>query len=113
MRRMLKVMKLLGAHAAHNASAKLYPQIAALFESGYGRSTARSIGFCKDWGSSPFWTGSIERRNAVVKLALTLQNDCHLPTDASTFFLHGVADLVGVSLDRTASITRRATCLSY
>ena len=41
-------------------------------------------------GSSPFWTGSIERRNAVVKLALTLQNDCHLPTDASTFFLHGV-----------------------
>lgn len=41
-------------------------------------------------GSSPYWTGAIERRNAVVRLPLTLQNDCHLPTDASTFFLHGV-----------------------
>ena len=41
-------------------------------------------------GSSPYWTGAIERRNAVVRLSLTLQNDCHLPTDASTFFLHGV-----------------------
>ncbi len=41
-------------------------------------------------GSSPYWTGAIERRNAVVRLPLALQNDCHLPTDASTFFLHGV-----------------------
>ncbi len=41
-------------------------------------------------GSSTYWTGAIERRNAVVRLPLTLQNDCHLPTDASTFFLHGV-----------------------
>lgn len=41
-------------------------------------------------GSSDYWTGAIERRNAVVRLPLTLQNDCHLPTDASTFFLHGV-----------------------
>ncbi len=41
-------------------------------------------------GSSPYWSGAIERRNAVVQLPLVLQNDCHLPTDASTFFLHGV-----------------------
>lgn len=41
-------------------------------------------------GSSPFWRGAIERRNAVVRLPLTLQDDCNLPTDASTFFLHGV-----------------------
>ena len=41
-------------------------------------------------GSSPYWTGAIERRNAVVRLSLTLQEDCHLPTDASTFFLRGV-----------------------
>lgn len=41
-------------------------------------------------GSSDYWTRAIERRNAVVRLSLTLQNDSHLPTDASTFFLHGV-----------------------
>ena len=41
-------------------------------------------------GSSPYWSGAIERRNAVVRLPLVLQNDCHLPTDASTFFMHGV-----------------------
>ncbi len=40
--------------------------------------------------SSPYWNGVIERRNSVVKLPLSLQNDCHLPTDASTFFLKGV-----------------------
>lgn len=41
-------------------------------------------------GSSTYWAGAIERRNAVVRLPLLLQDDCHLPTDASTFFLHGV-----------------------
>jgi Tol biopolymer transport system component len=41
-------------------------------------------------GSSSVWTGVIERRNAVVRLPLTLQDDCHLPTDASTFFMQGV-----------------------
>lgn len=41
-------------------------------------------------GSSPYWAGAIERRNSVVRLPLTLQNDCNLPTDASTFFLRGV-----------------------
>ena len=41
-------------------------------------------------GSSPSWKGTIERRNAVVRLPLTLQDDCNLPTDASTFFLQGV-----------------------
>ncbi|MCA9193403.1 MAG: M28 family peptidase [Planctomycetales bacterium] len=41
-------------------------------------------------GSSAYWNGVIERRNAVARLSLTLQDDCHLPTDASTFFLHGV-----------------------
>lgn len=41
-------------------------------------------------GSSPYWQEVIERRNAVVRLPLTLQKDCYLPTDASTFYLHGV-----------------------
>jgi hypothetical protein len=41
-------------------------------------------------GSSSIWSGEIERRNAVVGLPVTLQNDSYLPTDASTFFLKGV-----------------------
>jgi hypothetical protein len=35
-------------------------------------------------GSSPFWKGEIERRNAVVGLPAALQNDSYLPTDASS-----------------------------
>ncbi len=41
-------------------------------------------------GSSPIWPQEIERRNSVVGLPVTLQNDSYLPTDASTFFLKGV-----------------------
>ncbi len=41
-------------------------------------------------GSSTVWPSEIERRNAVVGLDLTLQNDSYLPTDASTFFMKGV-----------------------
>ena len=65
------------AHAAHSASAKLYPQIAACLNLDMvGRLREQLV--LQGLGSSPFWTGSIERRNAVVKLALTLQNDCPL-----------------------------------
>ena len=41
-------------------------------------------------GSSNFWRGEIERRNAPVGLPLTLQDDSYLPTDASSFYMHGV-----------------------
>ncbi len=41
-------------------------------------------------GSSSIWTQEIEKRNAVVGLPVTLQSDCDLPTDASTFFRKGV-----------------------
>ncbi len=41
-------------------------------------------------GSSPLWPQEIERRNSIVGLDLVLQNDCYLPTDASTFFIKGV-----------------------
>ena len=41
-------------------------------------------------GSSPFWKGEIEKRNAVVGLPITLQSDSYLPTDASTFYLKGI-----------------------
>jgi len=41
-------------------------------------------------GSSTYWPGEIERRNVVVGLPLTIQNDTYLPTDASAFYLRGV-----------------------
>jgi Zn-dependent M28 family amino/carboxypeptidase len=41
-------------------------------------------------GSSNFWRGEIERRNVPVGLPLTLQEDSYLPTDASSFYMHGV-----------------------
>lgn len=69
--------------------AKLYPQIIAnLNLDMIGRLRDNLV--LQGIGSSPYWNGAIERRNAVVRLPLVLQNDCHLPTDASTFFLHGV-----------------------
>jgi Tol biopolymer transport system component len=76
-------------HAQPSGPLSLYPQISANIN-------LDMIGRLRDnlvlqgIGSSPYWTGAIERRNAVVRLPLALQNDCHLPTDASTFFLHGV-----------------------
>ena len=77
------------AHETRSSAASLYPQIAACLNLDMvGRLREQLI--LQGLGSSNYWTGAIERRNAVVKLPLTLQNDCHLPTDASTFFLHGV-----------------------
>jgi C-terminal processing protease CtpA/Prc len=41
-------------------------------------------------GSSDWWAGEIEKRNAVTGLSLQVQQDCYLPTDASVFYLRGV-----------------------
>lgn len=41
-------------------------------------------------GSSPYWTGAIEQRNAPIGLPVTLQNDTYLPTDATSFYLRQV-----------------------
>ena len=41
-------------------------------------------------GSSEWWAGEIEKRNAVTGLSLQTQQDCYLPTDASVFYLRGV-----------------------
>lgn len=79
------------ASAAHAAvpGAKLYPAIAAYLNMDMvGRLREHLI--LQGLGSSPYWTDVIEKRNAVVKLSLTLQQDCHLPTDATSFFLKGV-----------------------
>ena len=41
-------------------------------------------------GSSDWWTSEIEKRNLVTALPIQLQQDCYLPTDASSFYLRGV-----------------------
>lgn len=41
-------------------------------------------------GSSSFWPGEIERRNAVAGLPVSLGQDSYLPTDATSFYLKGV-----------------------
>ncbi len=41
-------------------------------------------------GSSSFWPGEIERRNAPVGLAITTNDNAFLPTDATSFYLKGV-----------------------
>lgn len=71
------------------AKIKLYPQIAAYLNMDMVGRLRESL-ILQGLGSSPYWAEAIERRNAVVKLPLTLQQDCHLPTDATSFFLRGV-----------------------
>ncbi len=41
-------------------------------------------------GSSDYWTGAIERRNAPIGIPITTQKDVYLPTDATTFYLRQV-----------------------
>ena len=41
-------------------------------------------------GSSSFWPGEIERRNAPVGLAITTNENAFLPTDAASFYIKGV-----------------------
>lgn len=70
-------------------SSGLYPAIAACINLDMvGRLREKLV--LQGLGSSTYWKGAIGRRNAIVKLPLTLQDDCHLPTDAHTFFLNGV-----------------------
>ncbi|MFN9853378.1 MAG: M28 family peptidase [Planctomycetota bacterium] len=68
---------------------KLYPTVVACFNLDMvGRLREQLV--LQGIGSSPFWKGEIERRNAVVGLPVTLQTDSYLPTDASSFFLKGI-----------------------
>lgn len=41
-------------------------------------------------GSSDYWEGAIERRNAPIGLPITIQPDTYLPTDATPFYLRKV-----------------------
>ncbi|MCP5558860.1 MAG: M28 family peptidase [Verrucomicrobiaceae bacterium] len=44
-------------------------------------------------GSSSWWKREIEQRNAPIGLSITPQNDAHLPTDSTTFYLRGIPTL--------------------
>lgn len=44
-------------------------------------------------GSSPMWAKEIEKRNAPIGLPITTQNDAHLPTDSTAFYLRGIPTL--------------------
>ena len=48
-------------------------------------------------GSSDYWRGAIERRNAPIGLPLKVQDDTYLPTDATSFYLKGVPILSAFS----------------
>lgn len=71
------------------AQRKIYPAIAACINMDMvGRLKEKLV--LQGVGSSPIWTSEIERRNAPVGLPITLQMDSYLPTDASSFYMHGV-----------------------
>lgn len=44
-------------------------------------------------GSSSLWAKEIEKRNAPIGLPITTQNDAHLPTDSTAFYLKGIPSL--------------------
>ena len=50
----------------------------------------RDEAFVQGTGSSSVWAQEIERRNVPIGLALTLQADPYLPTDATPFYMQGV-----------------------
>ncbi|MFK7820225.1 MAG: M28 family peptidase [Planctomycetaceae bacterium] len=81
----LTAMQMHGASKTPN----IYPYIAACLNMDMvGRMEDKLV--LQGIGSSEAWRGEIERRNAVVGLNLKLQEDCDLPTDASSFYKGGV-----------------------
>ena len=44
-------------------------------------------------GSSSWWPKEIEKRNAPIGLPITTQNDAHLPTDSTSFYMRGIPTL--------------------
>ena len=86
-----------GIHAAekenqkhpHHRHHSIYPAIAACINMDMvGRLNKKLI--LQGVGSSSIWRGEIERRNVPVGLPIALQEDSYLPTDASSFYMHGV-----------------------
>lgn len=76
-------------HGAHAHQHGIYPAIAACINMDMvGRLDKNLV--LQGIGSSSIWKSEIERRNAPVGLAITLQDDSYLPTDASSFYMQGV-----------------------
>jgi Tol biopolymer transport system component len=77
------------AHGGESHAHALYPQIAACLNLDMvGRLDKKLI--LQGIGSSSIWRGEVERRNALLGLPITLQDDSYIPTDASVFFTRGV-----------------------
>jgi len=77
------------AKATGDENAKLTTKLCACLNMDMiGRLRAQTI--LQGLGSSDWWAGEIERRNAVTGLVLQTQQDCYLPTDAAAFYLRGV-----------------------
>ncbi len=60
-------------------------------------------------GSSDYWSGAIESKNAIIGLPLTLSDDTDLPTDASSFYRAGVPILSAFTGSHTDYHTPRDT----
>jgi hypothetical protein len=76
-------------HGNSQRGPSIYPAIAAYLNMDMVGRLEKNL-ILQGIGSSNMWRGEIERRNAVVGLPITLQDDSYLPTDASSFYLHGV-----------------------
>ena len=75
--------------SSHAVSDSIYPAIAACINMDMiGRLDKNLV--LHGVGSSSLWPAEIERRNAVVGLSISPQNDSYVPTDASVFFMRGV-----------------------
>ena len=73
----------------HGQQESIYPTIAACLNMDMvGRLEKHLV--LQGVGSSGVWRSEIEKRNAVVGLPITLQEDSYLPTDASSFYMRGV-----------------------
>jgi Tol biopolymer transport system component len=73
----------------HGHGGSIYPTVAACLNMDMvGRLDKQLI--LQGIGSSSIWRGEIERRNVPVGLAITLQKDGLVPTDAQSFYTAGV-----------------------
>ncbi|MEM7453077.1 MAG: M20/M25/M40 family metallo-hydrolase [Planctomycetota bacterium] len=86
----------------------IYPTIcAALNMDMIGRMSDKLV--LQGVSSSSYWNGTIERRNAVVGLPVTLSVDVDLPTDAASFYRAGVPILSAFTGSHTDYHTPRDT----
>ena len=96
------------SHQSHSMPGGLYPRIAACLNLDMVGRLDKAL-ILQGIGSSPLWKQEVERRNAVVGLPITLQNDCYIPTDASTFFMRGVPILAAFTGSHSEYHTPRDT----